>query len=58
MYPATANTELNGSLSIVDDVSDGGTKAIQFDNSDAGNYLEWMTIQIRPSDSQFLAGRV
>ena len=41
MYPATANTELSGSLSIVDDVSDGGTKAIQFDDSDVGNYLEW-----------------
>ena len=41
MYPAEADTELNGSLSIVDAVSDGGTKAISFNQSSSSNYLEW-----------------
>jgi hypothetical protein len=42
MYPAHADTELNGSLSIIDDVDEGGTKAIQFnDQSSTSNYLEW-----------------
>lgn len=42
MYPAHADTELNGSLSVIDDVDERGTKAIQFnDQSSTSNYLEW-----------------
>ena len=42
MYPAHADTELNGSLSVIDDVDEGGTKAIQFnDLSSTSNYLGW-----------------
>ena len=42
LYPARANTELSGSLSVVDDVDERGTKAIQFNNqSNQNNYLSW-----------------
>lgn len=42
MYPAHAVTQVNGSLSVIDDIDERGTKAIQFnDQSSTSNNLEW-----------------
>ncbi len=44
MFPAHADTELNGTLAIIEDVDEGGTKAIEFTYVNAmnmNNYLQW-----------------
>ena len=42
MYPAHADTELNGSLTVSSEISEGGTQAIVFsDQYSTSNYLGW-----------------